>query len=536
MPEPLFLPSSPSPSSLSPPPPEASSSTSNAPWKHLPKHTFGSIEYPGPVSEASNILTVISQDDINECFNAPSEHQPILEMSYRREDKAGVPVKGQRVPSQKLLLRIVRRRRKDKGKEQEGVFTASIQGALTQTVRFRSLADFHYTPNPEGRIQGLLAMLRDLDYESILDYTVPELDEIYEEVIPPSPGHEDEPPQIRSALDLQPPPIFFDKRLPQIFSWKDHPAIYEEDFQDPRTGEIRRRLANRSRIAGHSIVKIGHSHSAGEVPTEPNASVQAKLDKLEKTDKSDQLNKTLLDRLHQLFLERPVWLRPALLAQFNDQDRKAIKAERVYLPTQCYTIGAGPFWKCLVRFGYDPVHEPEAHRYQRTYFYPAVASRTTVLNPLRDPTPEPDGGDEDKRTTRWWEAEQQRLIAEGKRPPLDPSRGHIFDGQVIHRDRPDYQLCDITDPLIRQYLDDPTNVKDDCDPRDGWYKPAVMQLIKNLLRIKYMHIRSTGTPAPDSLCYDAIEEYHRVIRDEEGGYQNDSGGIRPEGEDVDMAD
>ncbi len=75
-------------------------------------------------------------------------------MSYKKEHRYGVPVKGTRVPSQKLLLKIVRRRRKRvdgmevdgdprrKGIERdrssaEGVFMAEIVGPVPQTVRFR---------------------------------------------------------------------------------------------------------------------------------------------------------------------------------------------------------------------------------------------------------------------------------------------------------------------------------------------------------------------------------------------------------------
>ena len=77
-------------------------------------------------------------------------------MSYKRDDRNGVPLRGMRVPSQKLLLKICKKRRKTadsmdidrdlprggKGKARdmsdvEGVFTAEIVGPLTQTVRFR---------------------------------------------------------------------------------------------------------------------------------------------------------------------------------------------------------------------------------------------------------------------------------------------------------------------------------------------------------------------------------------------------------------
>lgn len=72
-------------------------------------------------------------------------------MRYRMGDRAGVPVRGTRVPTSKLLLKIKRRRRKGaesdaeggaegggkgKGREQ-GVFVAEIVGSVAQTVRFR---------------------------------------------------------------------------------------------------------------------------------------------------------------------------------------------------------------------------------------------------------------------------------------------------------------------------------------------------------------------------------------------------------------
>ena len=146
----------PSPSSPYPLDQQQHTFDSIAPFRYYPKQALVSVEYPGPVSHPSALLKVITQNSINECFNAPIAEQRILEMSYKRDDRNGVPVKGMRVPSQKLLLKICKKRRKrtdamdidgdaprgGKGKTRdmsgvEGVFTAEIVGPLTQTVRFR---------------------------------------------------------------------------------------------------------------------------------------------------------------------------------------------------------------------------------------------------------------------------------------------------------------------------------------------------------------------------------------------------------------
>lgn len=117
-----------------------------ATYRHLPKTAYGSIEYPGPVSHASAITDLSSQDDIDTCFNAPSGDNSLLEIHYRK-DRMGAPVRGYRVSSQKLLVKVVKRKRKD-GKG--GVFTTEVVGPINQTVRFRckfssSLFPFAYS-------------------------------------------------------------------------------------------------------------------------------------------------------------------------------------------------------------------------------------------------------------------------------------------------------------------------------------------------------------------------------------------------------
>lgn len=119
---------------------EPIASSSKAPYHPFPRAVFTSVEYPGPVSHPSALLKVVSQGDINECFNKhdPKEQQS-LEIRYRGlQDRQSVPVRGLKVPSQKILLKVVKRRRKARrGQEPQGVFTAEIVGTIAHTVRFR---------------------------------------------------------------------------------------------------------------------------------------------------------------------------------------------------------------------------------------------------------------------------------------------------------------------------------------------------------------------------------------------------------------
>ena len=105
----------------------------SATHRHLPKTAYGSIEYPGPVSHAAAITDLTSQAEIDTCFNTSSGTNALLEVHYRK-DKMGAPVRGYRVASQKLLVKVVKRRRKD---GEGGVFTTEVVGPVNHTVRFR---------------------------------------------------------------------------------------------------------------------------------------------------------------------------------------------------------------------------------------------------------------------------------------------------------------------------------------------------------------------------------------------------------------
>lgn len=43
-------------------------------------------------------------------------------------------------------------------------------------------------------------------------------------------------------------------------------------------------------------------------------------------------------------------------------DGPANSSNKMYFPATCFTYKAGPFWKVMVRFGYDPCADPEAFK------------------------------------------------------------------------------------------------------------------------------------------------------------------------------
>lgn len=110
-------------------------------------------------------------------------------------------------------------------------------------------------------------------------------------------------------------------------------------------------------------------------------------------------------------------------------------SEKAYFPSVAYVINTGVYSKCLVKYGYDPRLDIEsrksvsppappkkekkkkltAFRLQHIFFY---AHKKTVKNPMNT---HPENDEEADRREGWWEEEQARLIAENKRPPIDPT-------------------------------------------------------------------------------------------------------------------
>ncbi|KAL0254021.1 hypothetical protein I308_101400 [Cryptococcus tetragattii IND107] len=454
----------------------------------LPKQPYTAIEYPGPVSQPAAILAYAPQDDINACFNAPPAHPAGLQLRFRG-DAPGPPLRGHSVPSQKLLMKIVKRRRKTAATDAEqGVFRAEMVGTVNHTVRFVSMADYQWTPDPKGPTASLIDSLKALDYNAILSYSFPPLAEEY---IEPRSDATDQP-RFRSKLDLQPLPIFSTRNLPPVYNFKMPPQAVPVDVPHPITGRIRTRYANNTREHGLAPHIIQHDHTLGDVPREPNVIVQGKM---------SRLNQDLLQKLRQAFEKRPVWVKQSLLAQFSEEEQGEMKREKAYFPSVAYVINTGVYSKCLVKYGYDPRLDIESRKLQHIFFY---AHKKTVKNPMNT---HPENDEEADRREGWWEEEQARLIAEGKRPPIDPTKANIFDGQYLHKAKADYQLCDITDPFIMRYIDDTSHLSTTCTLKSGWYTFPWISLIKALVRAKYMYMLETGLPAPDAICNTVIEEY-----------------------------
>jgi general transcription factor 3C polypeptide 5 (transcription factor C subunit 1) len=123
-----------------------------APSRELPTTHFYSIEYPGyvrPESVSKAIDTLGGQPSIERAFrrNAPKEDS-LLELNLRPDNPFSHPLPGDLVPTNNILLKVVKRRLKrpppndgdHDGNLQAvaGEYTAVAVGVIPKTARFRS--------------------------------------------------------------------------------------------------------------------------------------------------------------------------------------------------------------------------------------------------------------------------------------------------------------------------------------------------------------------------------------------------------------
>jgi general transcription factor 3C polypeptide 5 (transcription factor C subunit 1) len=46
---------------------------------------------------------------------------------------------------------------------------------------------------------------------------------------------------------------------------------------------------------------------------------------------------------------------------------------------------------------------------------------------------------------------------------LESRKSHLFDGQTVTKETAAFQLCDITDPMLKEMIEDPEDLREECN-------------------------------------------------------------------------
>jgi general transcription factor 3C polypeptide 5 (transcription factor C subunit 1) len=126
----------------------------SAPLQPLPSTHFYSIEYPGYVKPTSVPLALEAlggQDNVASAFKKTrNKNTSLLELNLRPGNVFAHPIPGEIVPTNNLVLKVVKRCRKRKDGtvvlegNAIGEYIVQTMGVISKTARFRSECMIHY--------------------------------------------------------------------------------------------------------------------------------------------------------------------------------------------------------------------------------------------------------------------------------------------------------------------------------------------------------------------------------------------------------
>lgn len=237
-------------------------------------------------------------------------------------------------------------------------------------------------------------------------------------------------------VDVLPPPIFTHMSLPFNYFYAQNPYV-----RTTETGET---------FNATAVKHVGYFIGADDpVPTEPQMA----------PNMTDPRMVEIIAELEAAFIDRPLWTRRSLMNQLGGKLRNWNELKK-YLNYVAYQFKGGPWRDSVIPYGVDPRTDPKYRVYQ------------TLMFKLARPRVEGQS----------WHS------LRSTKGNQDPPESHLFDGATYHTDGKVWQLCDITDPMLRELIDNAA-VRPTMHKHSGWYHGGVWAKLKGIMKTKLVAIQ-----------------------------------------------
>ncbi|KAI9662781.1 MAG: tau 95 subunit of transcription factor TFIIIC [Trizodia sp. TS-e1964] len=477
-----------------------------APCLLIPKRTFVSVEHPCVIKNIDNALLTINVNTTLTKLVTTSQDDFSIPLVLRPTDPTCRPIYSQKVKVQSVILKITlpkktgRRRRKGTNdafhddpttqpqdssqvesselrshsrldnphgilqslRDNIGNYAVEIVGSVGQTHRFRDLSDFQYSSTHSPFMNKLKSTVLKYDYNGIKEFG-----------FDPSMG-------VKRNEELFPPPTLTNQIIPFNYFYRQNPAI---KISLDSTGQ--QTIVNTS--AAIRILTPFIIFDAEGVPSCP----PPLLPPIETLDPF--LQKIILE-LKGLFEIRPIWTRRAIGNHLTD--RNFIHKLKYGFQYVGYMFRSGPWRDAVIKFGVDPRSDPKYRIYQ-TLFYKIVEGEI----------PSRAGGRQQRPGSR------VDLTQLPKERPNDPP-SHLFDGKSVILDGKVWQVCDITDPLLKELLET-SPPREPCDLKfDGWFENGLWSKVRVIMKAKILSIVAGHIPNDSDFAFiinlpNVIDESNR---------------------------
>ncbi|KAL7811733.1 RNA polymerase III transcription factor IIIC subunit domain-containing protein [Trichoderma aethiopicum] len=307
-----------------------------------------------------------------------------------------------------------------------GRYHVEAVGLIKHTHRFRGLADFYWDMDKSSFARRYVDQVLPGDVDKIKQFKF-------------TPGIDQGP-----NVDIIPPPIFTHMSLPFNYFYSQNPYVrWTEDGGTVNTTAVKQ--------VGHFIGTEDAAPTGPQIPP----------------DMTDPRMVEVIAQLEEAFEYRPVWTRRSLLNHLAGKLRNWNELKK-YLNYTAYQFKGGPWRDGVVPYGIDPRTDPKYRIYQTLMFKLPKQKRAK-----KDQT---------------WQSLRRVQMGRTKEFVQELSASHIFDGETYHTDGKVWQVCDITDPLLRELLDN-AEVRPTWDVSSGWYHGGLWAKVKAIMKTKLVAIQ-----------------------------------------------
>jgi general transcription factor 3C polypeptide 5 (transcription factor C subunit 1) len=268
---------------------------------------------------------------------------------------------------------------------------------------------------------------------------------------------------------FMPPPILTNENLP--FNWAYHQNPHITASINEHTGETV--LTNKARAR-----KTPLQYLAADVASVPQSSPFP-------VPEHDAIL-LVVDKLKEALNERPVWTRRALGNRVGHEELPV--AISTALHHVAYQFKGGPFRDTIIKYGVDPRTDKEYRKYQTLFFQMY---------------------EEDRGPQKQWKDMRTAIPLVRNIIRTDTST-HIFDGKTLALDGKVWQLCDITDPLLRRIIDN-AQLREYDAKGDGYFCNGSWAKIQAIMKTKFLAIRARV--AVETLDFQAAIDMPDIIED-----------------------
>ncbi|KAL8625774.1 hypothetical protein ACOMHN_012366 [Nucella lapillus] len=376
-----------------------------------------------------------------------------LEVRYRPEDLYSKPTCGTQYEATGLVLRVRRRKRQTTpaargdgtavsaaassvpgdvgGHLADGYeYKVEILGTVSKAIKFQGMCDFQYMP---------VVRKADGAYENVLDKLVMTSFTSEEDFM------------ARKA------PLFL---CPMMFSRFDTPQDYgfllKKRKKEGTTTQPVETFCSERKVREKFTTVISFTDPT---PRKASETCLTYVQKFKETG--------LLDTLQELFEERPIWSRAALLYRLR-QSPKMARHLKEALPSFAYFFLTGPWRTFWVKMGYDPRKDPSAKKFQGVDFRrqqgPGDKRKIPLTSKKKDFYRKKDIASEINLT--FLKGDSTADTEDNNEPKL---RDFEFHADVLPPYRQMvYMVCDIFDAEVQALLAKNDGKETRCDERNGW--------------------------------------------------------------------